>query len=55
MQTYKHEKKPYSKWYVNIETRKKHIKKLHCKQINMQTKKHERNNAKKLQCKQNDM
>ena len=38
-----------------METRKKHIKKLHCKQINMQTKKHERNNAKKLQCKQNDM
>ena len=35
--------------------RKKKIKKLHCKQINMQTQKHERNNAKKSQCKQNDM
>ena len=28
---------------MNIETQKKHVKKLQCKQNNMQTQKHEKN------------
>ena len=40
---------------MQTETRKKDIKKLKCKQNNMQTQKHEKKHIKKLQSKQSNM